>query len=62
MLTVVRLGFFDHTLDGIFDVVSLFLFDWLLLGHLVTRKRNCEKWLKLYLLFLVGHLNTVNTL
>ena len=37
VLTVVRLGLFDHTLDGIFDVVGLFLFDRLLLGHFVPR-------------------------
>jgi len=27
MLTVVGLGFFDHTLDGILDVVGLFFLD-----------------------------------
>jgi hypothetical protein len=28
--SVICLGFLDHTLDGIFDVVGLFLFDGLL--------------------------------
>ena len=39
MLTVIRLGLFDHTLDGIFDVVGLFLFDGLLSWHFVTKGR-----------------------
>ena len=40
VLTVICLRFLDHTLDGIFDVVGLFLFDGLLLGHLVPRRRS----------------------
>ena len=45
VLTVVCLGLFDHTLDGISDVVGLFLF----LGHFDL------------LVFFVAHLNTVSS-